>query len=171
VDQGQDPSDHPDRSVSPAFAVVRQCDARDQLSRRQRTWCELDKTDRIWVVGGGPPELSLDHRRPLLEQCRKRLSECGFVIAAGWKGILRWREKANLLDARLAEDAALADEREADLEDGHWWLHDLMWSDGKSSVVVAIMDPDGNDLNFVGWGAAAPGALNALAALLVEHTP
>lgn len=47
----------------------------------------------------------------------------------------------------LVRDEALAENRE------HWWLHEVVWTSASPlRNVAAGVDPDGNDLGWIGWG-------------------
>ena len=46
----------------------------------------------------------------------------------------------------------MRDEESADGAD-HWWLHDAVWVvTGPQRTIYAGVDPDGNDLGWIGWG-------------------
>jgi hypothetical protein len=66
--------------------------------------------------------------------------------------------------------ALLADQEETAEPKKHWWLHDVIWcSADDESKVIYMVDFDGNDLLFQGWGPRAAGCLEAVRDLLAAH--
>jgi hypothetical protein len=106
-------------------------------------------------------------RSQLLQALRREIETCGLRLTETRGG---WGYRV-LAEGPEALRQVEHDESEADANH-HWWSNDAVWrSDDGETVLVYGADPDGNDIEFVGWGPNAQTYLRAVNERLAEHHP
>jgi hypothetical protein len=150
--------------------------AKQLLGRRLRRSLNLADEDEICSLWAGPPEVSFDNRSDLLARLRVMLSAEGGEIVNASPGFVEIRffrkEPVHQLFGREAAQQLEIDEQTAD-QDMHWWLHDVTWALGSGEGrIFSGVDPDGNDLFFLGWGdPSALGTMARIEELLLAPRP
>jgi hypothetical protein len=129
--------------------------AKPTLRRPTRRSLGLADDEQVVTMWAGPPELTLEDRAGTLRACRQLLATDGYRIAHVSPGIIEIRIRRRPPKVLTGDDALAALERDEAVADAdeHWWLHDVVWGDPATSRhVCAGVDPDGNDLTWIGWG-------------------
>jgi hypothetical protein len=129
--------------------------AKPTLRRPTRRSLGLADNEQVVTMWAGPPELTLEDRAGTLQACRHLLATDGYRVAHVSPGIIELRMRRRAPKVLTGDDALAALERDEAVADAdeHWWLHDVVWSDPATSRhVCAGVDPDGNDLTWIGWG-------------------